>query len=287
MKGNGLFGFFLSAGIFAFTFSLQQKHRQKHRLCSGNWRTTTGASVYGVEAGMSTKPAGLAAGAPSQPSNSRHGLRDWLQGTKNTKRRTEPRRLRTRNRSDVWELKPWAAGSQWGRLSNIHRQFEGQQPCEPPEPVVWIASCKESCSFWLSCPCRTTFRMSSIFCLCERHACGHGEGQGAIARWTSAPDTSHKEGEALRADCCANGQNYRQQQGQQSVSQLGSVPLSDPDRLQSLSPVLSPITGIGFSQLSSIPDTPSPLRQTTMGTSDTGMSSQSDYETNTIILSAV
>jgi hypothetical protein len=76
----------------------------------------------------------------------------------------------------------------------------------------------------------------------------------------------------------------RQQQGQQSVSQLGSVPMSDPpDLLQSLSPVLSPITGIGFSQLSSIPDTPSPLRQATMGTIDTVISSQSDYETNTII----
>lgn len=76
----------------------------------------------------------------------------------------------------------------------------------------------------------------------------------------------------------------RQQQGQQSVSQLGSVPMSDPPDLhQSLSPVLSPITGIGFSQLSSIPDTPSPLRQATMGTIDTVISSQSDYETNTII----
>ena len=76
----------------------------------------------------------------------------------------------------------------------------------------------------------------------------------------------------------------RQQQGQQSVSQLGSVPMSDPpDRLQSSSPVLSPITGIGVSQLSSIPDTPSPLRQGTMDTRDTVISSQSDYETNTII----
>ena len=79
-------------------------------------------------------------------------------------------------------------------------------------------------------------------------------------------------------------QMERQQQGQQSVSQLGSVPMSDPPDLhQSLSPVLSPITGIGFSQLSSIPDTPSPLRQATMGTIDTVISSQSDYETNTII----
>ncbi len=59
-------------------------------------------------------------------------------------------------------------------------------------------------------------------------------------------------------------QMERQQQGQQSVSQLGSVPMSDPpDRLQSSSPVLSPITGIGVSQFSSIPDTPSPLRQAT------------------------
>jgi hypothetical protein len=74
----------------------------------------------------------------------------------------------------------------------------------------------------------------------------------------------------------------RQQQGQLSVSQLGSVPMSDTDQFKSFSPVLSPITGIGFSQLSSIPDTASPLRQTTMGTSDTVMSSQSDYETTII-----
>ena len=72
----------------------------------------------------------------------------------------------------------------------------------------------------------------------------------------------------------------RQEQGQQSVSQLGSFPMSDaPDVLPSLSPVLSPITGIGFSQLSSIPDSPSPLRQATMGTIDTVISSQSDYAT--------
>ena len=89
-----------------------------------------------------------------------------------------------------------------------------------------------------------------------------------------------------RAKVCGQiaAQMERQQQGQQSVSQLGSVPMSDPPDLhQSLSPVLSPITGIGFSQLSSIPDTPSPLRQATMGTIDTVISSQSDYETNTII----
>ena len=87
-----------------------------------------------------------------------------------------------------------------------------------------------------------------------------------------------------RAKVCGQiaAQMERQQQGQQSVSQLGSVPMSDPpDRLQSSSPVLSPITGIGFSQLSSIPGTPSPLRnaalrQGTMGTRDTVISSQSD-----------
>ena len=117
---------------------------------------------------------------------------------------------------NVWEFKPWAAGSPWGGLSNIHRQFEGQQPCEPPEPVVWITSSepvvwitswKQCCAFRFSCPCRTTFRTSSIFCLCERRACEHehGEGQDAIDRCTSAPDTTHKKGEGLWADCCSNG----------------------------------------------------------------------------------
>jgi hypothetical protein len=66
--------------------------------------------------------------------------------------------------------------------------------------------------------------------------------------------------------------------GQQA---LGSVPTSDPLCLRSLSLVLSPITGIGLSQVSSMPDTPSPLRQTLQGTSDVLISSQPDYEQNT------
>jgi hypothetical protein len=69
--------------------------------------------------------------------------------------------------------------------------------------------------------------------------------------------------------------------GQQA---LGSVPTSDPLCLRSLSPVLSPITGIGLSQVSSMPDTPSPLRQTLRGTSDVLISSQPEYEQNTDLL---
>ena len=71
--------------------------------------------------------------------------------------------------------------------------------------------------------------------------------------------------------------------GQQAVSQLGSVPTSDPLCFRSLSPVFSPITGIGWSHLSSIPDTPSPLRKTIQGTTDPLISPQSDHEQNTNI----
>jgi hypothetical protein len=71
--------------------------------------------------------------------------------------------------------------------------------------------------------------------------------------------------------------------GQQAVSHLGSVPTSDPLCLRSLSPVFSPITEIGWSQLSSIPDTPSPLRKTIQGITDPLISPQPDHEQNTNI----
>jgi hypothetical protein len=67
MKENELFGFFCQLA-FCFYVSLKSLSNQNIVCAAGSGgQQQTGASVYCVEAGVSTKPVGLASDAPSQP----------------------------------------------------------------------------------------------------------------------------------------------------------------------------------------------------------------------------